>query len=80
MAFSSVYGPPFVREGEVRRDASMDDFQNFTRLSELRARLGRRDHLRAGEHAAGLAPSRDMTFALQTLNTDKIYMGNVVSG
>ena len=30
MAFGAVYGPPFVREGDVRRDATMDDFRNFT--------------------------------------------------
>src|SRR6266540_397242 len=50
MVFGSVYGPPFVRQGEVRRDATMDDSRHL-----------------------------DMTYALQTL-TDKIYMGNVVSG
>src|ERR1051326_6540783 len=26
MAFASVYGPPFVREGDTRRDATMQDF------------------------------------------------------
>ena len=31
MAFGGVYGPPFVRDGEVRRDATMADFENFTR-------------------------------------------------
>ena len=31
MVFSPVYGPPFVREGAVRRDATMDDFENFVR-------------------------------------------------
>src|SRR3712207_2218601 len=34
MAFASVYGPPFVREGDVRRDAMMADFENFVRLSQ----------------------------------------------
>ena len=34
MAFGAVYGPPFVREGEVRRDATMDDFRNFTKLAQ----------------------------------------------
>src|SRR5690242_15162170 len=33
MVFSSVYGPPFVREGDVRRDATMSDFENFVRLA-----------------------------------------------
>src|SRR5512139_10976 len=30
MAFGAVYGPPFVREGDVRRDGTMDDFRNFS--------------------------------------------------
>ena len=34
MAFGAVYGPPFVREGDVRRDATMDDFRNFTKLAQ----------------------------------------------
>ena len=34
MAFGAVYGPPFVREGEVRRDATIDDFRNFTKLAQ----------------------------------------------
>src|SRR3954464_2875533 len=34
MVFSSVYGPPFVREGDVRRDGTMEDFRNFARLAQ----------------------------------------------
>src|SRR5215210_8547727 len=34
MAFGAVYGPPFVREGEVRRDATMEDFRSFTKLAQ----------------------------------------------
>ena len=34
MAFGAVYGPPFVRQGEVRRDATMDDFRRFTKLAQ----------------------------------------------
>ena len=30
MVFSGVYGPPFVREGDVRRDATMEDFRRFS--------------------------------------------------
>jgi trimethylamine--corrinoid protein Co-methyltransferase len=80
MAFGAVYGPPFVREGDVRRDATMADFQNFTKLAQ---------HFAALDSAGGVIcepndtplDSRhlDMTYALQTL-TDKVYMGNVVSG
>src|SRR3954453_13856001 len=34
MVFASVYGPPFVREGSTRRDATMADFENFVKLSQ----------------------------------------------
>ena len=34
MVFASVYGPPFVREGDVRRDATMEDYRNFVKLSQ----------------------------------------------
>ena len=34
MAFGAVYGPPFVREGDVRRDGTMEDFRNFARLAQ----------------------------------------------
>ena len=29
MVFSSVYGRPFVREGDVRRDATLNDFRQL---------------------------------------------------
>src|SRR3977135_1304159 len=34
MVFGSVYGPPFVREGDVRRVATMNDFEQFCKLSQ----------------------------------------------
>ncbi|MEA2428986.1 MAG: trimethylamine---corrinoid protein Co-methyltransferase, partial [Thermoleophilaceae bacterium] len=34
MVFSSVYGCPFIREGDVRRDATMNDFENLVKLSQ----------------------------------------------
>src|SRR5689334_369037 len=34
MSFGAVYGPPFVREGDVRRDATLNDFRNFTKLAQ----------------------------------------------
>src|SRR6478736_3255684 len=80
MAFGAVYGPPFVREGEVRRDASMDDFRNFTRLSQSFSVLDSAGGIICEPENTPLDSRHlDMTFALQTL-TDKIYMGNVVSG
>src|SRR5207244_5028412 len=34
MVFSSVYGCPFVREGDVRRDATLQDFRQLASLSQ----------------------------------------------
>src|SRR6202050_4290398 len=34
MGFSCVYRPPFVREGSVRRDATMEDFRRFSMLAQ----------------------------------------------
>jgi len=80
MAFSSVYGPPFVREGEVRRDATMDDFRNFCRLAQSFDVLDSAGGVVCEPNDAPLDSRHlDMVYALQTL-TDKIYMGNVVSG
>lgn len=80
MAFGAVYGPPFVREGEVRRDATMDDFRNFTRLAQSFPVLDSAGGVICEPSDAPLDSRHlDMTLALQTL-TDKVYMGNVVSG
>jgi trimethylamine--corrinoid protein Co-methyltransferase len=80
MAFSAVYGPPFVRDGEVRRDGTMDDFRNFTRLAQSFAVLDSAGGVITEPNDTPLDSRHlDMTYALQTL-TDKIYMGNVVSG
>lgn len=80
MAFGAVYGPPFVREGNVRRDAKMADFENFARLSQVFSVLDSAGGVVCEPEDAPLDSRHlDMTFALQTL-TDKIYMGNVVSG
>lgn len=80
MAFGGVYGPPFVRDGEVRRDATMDDFRNFTRLAQSFDALDSAGGVICEPNDAPLDSRHlDMVYALQTL-TDKIYMGNVVSG
>ena len=80
MVFSGVYGPPFVREGEVRRDATMDDFRNFTKLAQSFPALDSAGGVICEPNDAPLDSRHlDMVYALQTL-TDKIYMGNVVSG
>ena len=80
MAFGAVYGPPFVREGSVRRDATMADFENFARLAQSYGVLDSAGGVVCEPNDTPLDSRHlDMTFALQTL-TDKIYMGNVVSG
>ncbi len=80
MAFGAVYGPPFVREGEVRRDATMDDFRRFTKLAQSFSVLDSAGGVICEPNDTPLDSRHlDMTYALQTL-TDKVYMGNVVSG
>src|SRR6188472_2302309 len=80
MAFGAVYGPPFVREGYVRRDATMEDFRNFSRLAQSFDELDSAGGVVCEPNDTPLDSRHlDMTYALQTL-TDKMYMGNVVSG
>ncbi len=80
MVFGAVYGPPFVRQGEVRRDGTMDDFRNFARLSQSFGVLDSAGGVVCEPNDAPLDSRHlDMTYALMTL-TDKIFMGNVVSG
>src|SRR3954465_12456886 len=80
MVFSGVYGPPFVREGETRRDATMADFENFTKLSQASPHLGAGGGRIVEPNDAPLDSRHlDMVYALQTL-TDKPYMGSVTSG
>ena len=80
MAFGAVYGPPFVREGEVRRDATMEDFRNFTKLAQSFPVLDSAGGVVCEPNDTPLDSRHlDMTYALQTL-TDKIYMGNVGLG
>jgi trimethylamine---corrinoid protein Co-methyltransferase len=80
MAFGAVYGPPFVREGDVRRDGTMDDFRNFARLAQSFDALDSAGGVVNEPNDTPLDSRHlDMIYALQTL-TDKFYMGNVVSG
>ena len=80
MAFSSVYGPPFVREGDVRRDATLDDYRNFARLAQSYSSIDSVGGVVTEPNDAPLDSRHlDMLYATMTL-TDKMYMGNVVSG
>ena len=80
MIFASVYGPPFVRQGDVRRDAMMDDFENFVRLSQAFPQLDSPGGTICEPSDRPLDSRHlDMIYALQTLS-DKPYMGSVTSG
>src|ERR687885_149281 len=79
MVFSGVYGPPFVREGDVRRDATMSDFENFVRLAHAFPQLDSTGGTIVEPSDRPLDSRHlDMVYALQTL-TDKPYMGSVIS-
>jgi trimethylamine---corrinoid protein Co-methyltransferase len=80
MVFASVYGPPFVREGDKRRDATMADFENFVRLSQAFDELDSPGGTIVEPNDRPLDSRHlDMVYALQTLS-DKPYMGSVTSG
>src|SRR6202167_3868778 len=80
MVFSSVYGCPFIREGDVRRDATMNDFRQLCMLSQAFEQLDSAGGVICEPNDTPLDSRHlDMIYALQTL-TDKFYMGNVVSG
>jgi trimethylamine---corrinoid protein Co-methyltransferase len=80
MVFSAVYGCPFVREGDVRRDATLHDFRQLAMLSQAYDELDSAGGVICEPNDAPLDSRHlDMIYALQTM-TDKIYMGNVVSG
>jgi trimethylamine--corrinoid protein Co-methyltransferase len=80
MVFSAVYGPPFVRQGAERRDATMADFENFVKLSQSFPELDSPGGTIVEPNDMPLDSRHlDMVYALQTLS-DKPYMGSVISG
>ncbi len=80
MAFGAVYGPPFVRAGDQRRDGTFEDYRNFLRLAQSYSVLDSAGGVVCEPNDTPLDSRHlDMNLALMTL-TDKIYMGNVVSG
>jgi len=79
MVFGGVYGCPFIREGNVRRDATMDDFRRLSMLAQTFPELDTAGGVICEPNDTPLDSRHlDMIYALQTV-TDKIYMGNVVS-
>src|SRR2546423_4786843 len=80
MVFTGVYGPPFVREGDDRRDATMADFERFVMLSQQIDQLDSAGGTNCEPNDTPLDSRHlDMVFALQTLS-DKPHMGSVTSG
>jgi trimethylamine---corrinoid protein Co-methyltransferase len=80
MVFAPVYGPPFIREGDTRRDAKMADFQNLVKLCQVFEQLDSPGGTICEPEDRPLDSRHlDMVFALQTLS-DKPYMGSVTSG
>jgi len=80
MVFTAVYGCPFVREGNERRDAAMSDFENLVRLSQAFPQLDSPGGTICEPNDRPLDSRHlDMVYALQTLS-DKPYMGSVTSG
>jgi trimethylamine---corrinoid protein Co-methyltransferase len=80
MVFSAVYGCPFVREGDERRDATYADFQNLVRLAQAFPQLDSPGGTICEPNDRPLDSRHlDMVFALLTLS-DKPFMGSVTSG
>src|SRR4029079_18667375 len=79
MVFAGVYGPPFVRRGEQRGDATMEDFENFVRLGQSFPEMDSAGGTVVEPEDRPLDSRHlDMVYALQTLS-DKPYMGSVIS-
>jgi trimethylamine:corrinoid methyltransferase-like protein len=80
MFFAPTQGPPFVREGADRREATMADFERFCRLSQVFEQLDTPGGLCCEPNDRPLDSRHlDMVLAVQTL-TDKPYMGAVITG
>ena len=79
MVFGGVYGPPFVREGDVRRDATFKDYENFCKLAQSYDALDSVGGVVCEPNDLSLDSRHlDMAYAAATL-TDKFFMGNVVT-
>jgi trimethylamine--corrinoid protein Co-methyltransferase len=79
MVFSSVYGPPFFRRGDERRDGTLTDFEDFAKLAQSFDVMDSVGGVVVEPNDAPLDSRHlDMVYRALTL-TDKIIMGNVVS-
>ena len=79
MNFIPVQGPPFVREGDVRREGTFDDFCRFLKLAQVYDDFDTAGGLPCEPNDLPLDSRHlDMQLALLTL-TDKPYGGAQVS-
>ena len=77
MVFAGCYGPPFARRGDVRKEGTLADYQDFLRLAQSYSLLDSAGSVMVEPNDAPLDSRHlDMQFALETL-TDKIHMGSV---
>ena len=80
MAFLPVYGCPFMREGSVRREATMDDFERLVKLSQVFPQIDMAGGTIVEPNDRPLDSRHlEMVFTLMTLS-DKPFMGSVTSG
>ena len=80
MVFSTVYGCPFVRDGLERREATMNDFEQFVKLGQSFPQLDSAGGTVVEPNDKPLDSRHlDMVYALLTLS-DKPFMGSVTSG
>ncbi|MCX6433735.1 MAG: trimethylamine methyltransferase family protein, partial [Actinobacteria bacterium] len=79
MVFSSNYGSPFVRRGNVRRDGSMEDFRNFCKLAQSFSAMDSVGGVVVEPNDAPLDSRHLDMVSTALMYTDKIIMGNVVS-
>src|SRR3954454_3227421 len=79
MFFAPTQGPPFVRIGDERREATMSDFEHLARLSQVFDELDTPGGLCCEPNDRPLDSRHlDMLLAVQTL-TDKPYLGAVIT-
>ena len=74
MVFAPVYGCPFIREGDVRRDAKMADFENLVKLSQAFPELDSPGGTICEPEDRPLDSRHlDMVYALQTLTRQAVH-------
>mgnify|MGYP003694273433 CR=1 FL=1 len=74
MVFSAVYGRSFVREGDVRRDATLDDFRRLSMLAQTLPELDSAGGVICEPNDAPLDSRHlDMIYALQTRHRQDLH-------